>query len=785
VVVALVLILLATQASPRASRERNLSARTREAATASSNVAPSAVQTVRHPIPVAEDPLSPDAVRDDLNRVPGADLVLRGVVLLHGAPVVDARVRLHRAYFQHSERGNWHHSIPWQIDTEPGRAPIAETRTDKEGRFFLATERRTRVVIEAKDAAGRVKRHLVHTSLLSDPDVQTIELEEGVRVRVRVVRPGGTPVANREVTISYSASAGSVAAMRTEPWSWGWSHARASRTPMARLTQRTDAAGRTEFLHVAAGRVLVRVGSIEAALVVPTGGEIAFVEETAATVLGTLSDLAGNPVEGVRLELTVATAFERLARIVATTRANGNFEFAHVPPGAFQAARVLGWGPIHVGAELVRLRETVEWHPRIRRPNSIEGVVETPEGKAVPAAVVTVVREGLELSRTVADESGWFALRSWGDEEVTVKAVAYGLVGSTVVRGHERCRVVAESSARVEGHIRGLADAATTQRRFHLVARDYERTFLVDSAGRFTLDHVPALQAASVKWIRKSKFGPFEVPAGQVVSLVIDAAPNRKVTGRVRDENGQPVAGAVVAAERTSRVFELAVIQPGWPGSTTTGPDGSFDVHGSGGTTHLLVSHPQYVPCRVPLHAQGKCAVVLRRGLEVGGTVVWDDGRPMRHALVTLTRGTTAASNELLMDRTTYTDARGRFLFSGVSAGHRVVRISERDYPPIREAKCEAGRTDHRIVFVSGGAIEGIVVNERGQPMAGYRQFVFSGDQVGTVRPGGRFRLTGLPAGRHDVHLADFARAGAVVVSERGVETGTRDLRLVVPPADD
>ena len=71
------------------------------------------------------------------------------------------------------------------------------------------------------------------------------------------------------------------------------------------------------------------------------------------------------------------------------------------------------------------------------------------------------------------------------------------------------------------------------------------------------------------------------------------------------------------------------------------------------------------------------------------------------------------------------------------------------------------------------------------QPMAGYRQFVFSGDQVGTVRPGGRFRLTGLPAGRQDVHLADFARAGAVVVSEWGVETGTRDLRLVVPPADD
>lgn len=115
-----------------------------------------------------------------------------------------------------------------------------------------------------------------------------------------------------------------------------------------------------------------------------------------------------------------------------------------------------------------------------------------------------------------------------------------------------------------------------------------------DGDGAFTLAGVP--EGATIR-IDGGDYGVVEEPLGER-SAVEFAMRNAIVTGVVRNDRGEPVAGARVAAADGSA-------------TTTTGADGSFRLTGAAGVAELLVAGPGYAEARVAVAANRQADAVL------------------------------------------------------------------------------------------------------------------------------------------------------------------------------
>ncbi len=245
------------------------------------------------------------------------------------------------------------------------------------------------------------------------------------------------------------------------------------------------------------------------------------------------------------------------------------------------------------------------------------------------------------------------------------------------------------------------------------------------------------------------------------------AGPGRvRVTGRVVDPDGRPVAGARVGATPL-REMDILKDPAAWRNCrTTTGDDGGFALSAPAGVPlRLAVRAHRFAPRVVELPSRGEGTIQLgevrlTRGAAIGLVLVDEEDRPVTGVPFELSvRGTSRWETRTLdEDDGGWTGERlvveglapGTWKLSLDAAGHATVDLGEVEL-------VEGKTTDlGKVVLRRGPAIEGIVLSPGGEPVAGARVTARAAGMAAPGRAGwkttrtgedGRFLLGGLAEG--------------------------------------
>jgi protocatechuate 3,4-dioxygenase beta subunit len=335
---------------------------------------------------------------------------------------------------------------------------------------------------------------------------------------------------------------------------------------------------------------------------------------------GRVRDPAGRPVAGATVVLrrhlpTTASA----EPATAATDATGRFRFAGLASGAYDlAVRSAGFAPVLVpGLRVAR--------PTLRGPLNCG---------PIDLGSITL-RPGAEITGVVVDSA----------EEP---------VGAVEVRAFPGGPAAAWTAAP------GLPAAVT------------------DAEGRFTLadlDH----RARWFLQVERTGYAPRVVAAeaGKPLRLVLSAA--AEVSGKVVDEAGDPIAGALVFLEREDGPEAVVLTAAATPQeSVRSDPAGRFTLRDvrPGPARLLAFAHP-YLPAtpRTLELAPGgdgeELEVVLRRGAVVEGRVTTTDGLPLARAWVRLAAEPGDPVAAAAGPPGTVTDETGWYRLEGVPPGRR------------------------------------------------------------------------------------------------------------------
>lgn len=310
-----------------------------------------------------------------------------------------------------------------------------------------------------------------------------------------------------------------------------------------------------------------------------------------------------------------------------------------------------------------------------------------------------------------------------------------------------------------------------------------------DERGRFKLELAPP-QGSTILRIRARGFVALErtlLPKGRGGTEMLGNVRllrGQRLTGRVVDSRGTPVADASVRAE------------PGAPGTDvhfalgTSAQDGSFELADCPpGLVELCVRARGYGEARVT-HTPGRpLEVRLMPGVDLPLLVVDPTQAGVAGVEVTIQAVGTAEPTQ----RTLATDAEGRVRFEGLSARLWTVRTAHPDYRPAAGTKVTASGNEERLTLRPWPAITGTVRTPEGAPPPpGTRVHALialaPGDTLGDLPGGtevaadGTFRIRGLrPADWVvRVHAPGFAPTSSSAVkllADRDGETGTIVLR--------
>ncbi len=222
-------------------------------------------------------------------------------------------------------------------------------------------------------------------------------------------------------------------------------------------------------------------------------------------------------------------------------------------------------------------------------------------------------------------------------------------------------------------------------------------------------------------------------------------------SARVVDEEGSPIAGAILSVFEGSDGPPRAVVE--------TGPDGwaRFD---AGENDEALVEARGYASL---VTGEFEEPIVLSQGSAVAGIVVDAQGNALAQALIGYDAG-----RKLL--RTT--DERGAFRLDGLDLNPLVFEVSVEGYATaIVEAN--PGDEDLRVVMLRHGALRGSVLLPDGTPAARARVWDIDANRAVSCDDAGRFLLEGLPPGPQTFNItAEHEPEGCALRCEATLDIG-------------
>lgn len=280
------------------------------------------------------------------------------------------------------------------------------------------------------------------------------------------------------------------------------------------------------------------------------------------------------------------------------------------------------------------------------------------------------------------------------------------------------------------------------------------------------------------------------------------------VRGRVVSETGSGLGGVPVEVSNAGR---FRADGENADGKTVSAADGSFSI----ATTvtefgHRVRANPAQLvtaSAKVPGTARGEFNVgdlVARAGGSISGIVRDDAGLPVAGAKVAVMRRDQDSGNSGFIlfggfgdaERTVNTDASGRYHVDGIGAG-KVAVLATRDgfaSGSQEDVDIRVGITaaDTNIELARGGQISGVVVDERGQLLAGASVRVedtiiqldrpgisgsLGADRTVTTDARGGFQLAGLTATSYHVRAS---LDGFLPNALADVAVGTNDVRITL-----
>jgi protocatechuate 3,4-dioxygenase beta subunit len=192
-----------------------------------------------------------------------------------------------------------------------------------------------------------------------------------------------------------------------------------------------------------------------------------------------------------------------------------------------------------------------------------------------------------------------------------------------------------------------------------------------------------------------------------------------RLAGLVRDEAGNPIPDALVAAARIRPrpIFSI---------ETRTDENGQFELRGLPEGAYGLNTMPEgYAPARLT-HVQSNrtdIELVVRQKGSVSGLVTGTRGEPITSFTLELFRvnqGT--AQYGMTQRRLQVDDATGKYHFTDLDRGSYVLLVRGRDFAPTYSGGFYIEREEHTDVNVQlqkGGTLTGMVTDPNGNPLAG------------------------------------------------------------------
>lgn len=562
-----------------------------------------------------------------------------------------------------------------------------------------------------------------------------------------------------------------------------------------------------------------------------TGWARAFVEAGAgevelvrpATLAGHVVDTSGIPVECDIQAWTIDEDGEITDEVGHVTRTNtsGAFSLSDVPPGGVRVvARAAGFATESVVADVGRANLRLVLTPA----GTLAGVVRDAEGQPARGATVILAGSGVWPPREYqSDDDGRYRIddvapgvyelwaratheRSPPRSGITLEAGDALFVPLQMVTGdHVEGIVVDAEGAPIAGAEvlvvdGGLALAPTrvttgADGRFHiepLLPVAYERSYLAQASG-----YLPGQTAAG----------------GSNDELRIVLEPGATLRGRVVDERGRPVAGALVQWLMNRQPSPAA---PGNDLGVTTGPvppipfadsppvaigfgdstsdeNGEFVIAGvQAGAGEILASHGDFAPsAREPTELLPGATVeditlILREGGILEGRLVDARGFPVRFVPVEV------MSDEVGTPASRVSAEDGSFSFRGLLG---TVTISARPYdaPAVSQTVfIQAGdRRELQLVLEEAlSELSGRVLDERGFPVGGAELIVESAaagtsfQRIAMSSEDGTFSFIALPAPPYTLRLdhPDYALSETLVSADHRSQT---ELALTLRPGSD